>query len=546
MQRVTFDLLQILDPIIRAGLFGLWRVLKYGEHDDNFPGVKQTKDLQWELGETMITLTFRSFADLIPLMRDMLGQFPHGIANPPGYANNPLAAGFYLAVRVHQALFTYFRFKSGGARSESFSLPVYGKNDNEGKRRKTKEKRDAKQKKIQEWKGRFGNEPVESVGTLRRGDNSEPFVMKVTPQMHCPEFPPDDLFLSKTGRLAKSIKMKKVFHPACAKWNNVALKKDPPHAFLIYFSCLSYVYTACKGKDRMSYAGISIDANTFAEADRHHRAWASSTDIPKIITVWGDGTTACWFIAAALGLPDHTYPVITPEGAGLFNPTPAFHPQDVVYKALRGAMRAADANEMFWRVDQVPVNNETKSGVRCAMDVIVSNIQTGATWCRGIEGAVTAKRGKDENTYEGLTKRDRESLARVAHILGGTMEKQVMRRMSKLFGNLVHHYRKHFGVDWNTARKKAMNFAVKSRLNGARHRSTILGAINEIMQEANATVLFSQEESDWLIQYAGENPEDVHSMLILACGGIYNGTSENNPSEDNENNTTASTGAVSR
>lgn len=542
MEILIFDLLTLRDPLLRAGLFGLWRVLKYGEHDDNYPGVKQTENLQWELGETTIKLTFRSFRDLIPLMRDMLGHFPHGIANPPGYESNPLASGFYMTLRVHQALFAYFRKKSGGARSESFALP------------KEEQKKAEKEQKILAWRKRFRNEPITEVATLlmpkrKEDDKDEPFKLETTPRMHCPEFPPEDLFMEE-GKVKKSVGMKVVFHPACMAWRNKKIWKDPFDAFLIYFSCLSYVYT-CNGKDsdgKDTYVGVAVDADTFTEADRYHRGWASSTEIMRIVTVWGDETMACWFIAAALGLPERTYLTLTPRGAGMFTPIAPAHPQTAVYEALRGMVRAVDVNEMLWTVDRIPIRKGKNPP--SATERLVSNLADGATWCRGIEGALTVeKKGPDGKVYEGLSKRDKESLARVARILGGPMEKQVMQRMSKLYGSLIIHYKEHFGVGWPTARKKAMNFAVKSRLNGAHHRSTLLGAINEIRQEADSRVTFSQEESDWLIQHAGENPEDVRSMLILACGGIYDGTTESNaskdtPSEDDEDN--SAVGAASR
>lgn len=516
MTEWTFDLAQETNPIKRLGIHGLWRLLNYGsgKYADYYPDVRQSATLRWEIGPTRVKLYWETVDDLNRLMGCQLGDFRNGVGVVPGYQPERDKPGFYATARSHLGICgTYFFAMRGGRRSESLAPPKPAK-EGEALSAKDAEKKAKKEALYRTFLAANG-EPVRKVAHLPATNSTEakPSFVEITVSPHVRSTEPPALEAAKRGLAAGTFGS--VYHPAFAKWNDSAVKGYPEELFIVSFSCLSYVFTQATS----GTVGVGIDFSTFVDADAKHELWAADNDPRGLLWVDGDSRTAAWFIAAVLCLPPRTYSVLTPEGALLFSPVAPTRNAVQVYAALSAAVLPRDKGGLLRGAAGIPtrMHADGKTVLSFAIDALVRNIEHGFAWYRDLEGVATVARMGGTGLYP----RERDVLRRITENLEDPMERLISDRMKAIFESLVKQYHSHFGLGpkgWDVARDKARTFAIKTQLNRAFNRQTILSALSRIYAESgNYVPFFTPDEYDWLLRRTAENPGEVRSLLIFAC-----------------------------
>lgn len=548
MNAWTFDLAKETDPIRRLGIHGLWRLLHYGgsgEFSDCYPDVRQSKTLQWEMTDTVITLRWETVDDLNLLMGCQLGDFRRGVGVIPGYETDPDLPGFYATARGHLGITgTYFFSTTGMRRSDSLAPPAKTKGGGEtGVDQEKREKKEAqKGALLAEWKAMFpGNDPTTVVKNLPKANSTEEepasLELPVNPHARSRSLPsssqwtPPMLTAGKKG--LESTGYGNVIHPALAKWNAIEIKAYPKDFFVASFSCLSYIYTKA-----VDVVGLGMDFPTFSEADAKHQIWASGSKGTCVLWVEGNSRTAAWTIASLLNLPPRTYSVLSPEGHFLFSPeTPKMDVGKVYALVSSGLIPKSKLGEIK-SLGSIPVRVKPDGGIlEEFLDVLLRNLEHGFAWYRDLGGVATIERTakKSKETTVGLRRWERTALQKITERpqspLESEMEQRIAKRMKSLFESLVHANRKHFSLahpspanKWtDPAREKARDFAIRVHLNRAFNRSSILSALSRIRSEVTllspdtSAFFFDDEEFAWLLQRSDENPGEVRSLLIFAC-----------------------------
>ena len=498
MNTWTFRLEDQPNQYGRQGFHGLWFLLTYGEADEHYPEVVQTPTLRWQVTDEAITVEWEALADLERLMNCQLGDFRHGIAVPPGFETDPDKPGFYVTARAHHGICgRHFYAKSGRRRSRSRACKMVI--DNLESPASTPEAPKKFQREVMQHDRATG--------------------------------PKDVLIMNGAGRWGRLF-CANIIHPGLAKWNSTEVSVTPKDYFLLSFSCLSYLWVQSVEDD---VVGISLDGLPMREAARFRRRWASLAG-GSLYTVHGGYKLACWMIGAVLDLPLRSYAVLYVRGGerskksvtGLWRPEMAHHETASVYRLLdelAGIAGHDGAGHQLRVTRSIPVRVFPSKTIT-ALDVLIQNLGQGQSWYVGIGPGATCDRNQfnpEREAFIGFTEEEQACLLLLHNTLGNDMEQEILRRMNRLFGALVHHYNQKFEggrnnkVAWQRSRDRARRFALSTELNRATHRATILKAINAISAEANFWGAFTEEQVLWLLDRAEDQPVEVQQLLIMGC-----------------------------
>jgi hypothetical protein len=478
MHEVVFDLAAESDPLRRLGVHGLWRLLRYGEGSDRYPGVERGPGLAWVLKERQVVLRYRSWSDLSTLMGIMTGDFRDGFAVPPGYEGDPGAAGVYASMRFHQAVMaSWFFAQKGQRRSKS-----------------TGDKAQVS--------------PCEATASTPENPRyvTMSYTRHVLPQAEDRLKVVDD----KTRALGN------VVHPAFAEWNKQPVKQGPLDRFLLSFAVLSYVVT----KSTQGYVGIGIDLPTFHEADLRHRLWASSQDPKNVLWVDGSDTTACAFVADCLDFPAGSWPMLCDRAIGLYMHGLQLQRGDTgqLHDLLGPALAPRAKNRHIHGTRAIPVRTMKEDArmvpVLGALDVMLDNLAILRPFYAGLEEIATVVR--DIRGKVGLWPREAQLLEVLFERMETSMERKVRQRMKTMFGALVRAEKDRFHTTWEDARERARDFAIRIRLQRAARGPDVLMALVQIRERASCR-FFDQEEMDWMVKLSERDPQALRALLCVAC-----------------------------
>ena len=249
---LTYSLKQCIDPVLRLGIHGLYRLLKAVEKSpDRYPGIRQSENLSWAMDSDSIRITFKDPTHLKMMMVEAYSAMPKGVVLLPGYEGNPTSKGFYVTARTHYAVTRLFVGGAKGARRTGSLDP---------------------EKMTPEFKSFVETLDPERLEFLDKkkvplGD----FHAKAT---FTPNYPYPQLFAALADTIIKDwkkpdskIKVSALIHPNFALWNNKYIQVPAKSAFALYFTPLAYVYSHCTDGP----FGVGIDTPTFDQADQYHK-----------------------------------------------------------------------------------------------------------------------------------------------------------------------------------------------------------------------------------------------------------------------------------
>lgn len=491
----TYDRTKITDPILQVGWSGLALSLFHGEKSELHPDIRQTDTLKWELEQTKITITFESPDDLNKLLNCQLGDFRQGVGIIPGYETNPSRPGFYTTARAHLGI-------TGGMFS------TMGKN---------LPRRSDSIKDLKKHEAQFGP-MITKVDCLEIPGASEEapgrrFEIHVRP--HSRAIGPMNMKLTGKGKFSKRMKFGTVIHPGLATWNNVPIQGTPEEYFLAAYSALGYFWTISD----VGKVGLGNTAETLDEVLSRVRMWTLQGT--SILSVAGDAYTTAWAIAAALRLPEGSYPLFYGEKVvGVFDTTLGDYPISRIYELfdhMAEPVTPAQMTPVLKQLKGVPVRQLGDLKVS-ALDLLLRNLKSGRRWCVGMGAGVTLQRKKNTGWFA----HERDALSTIATYMGDPMEQAVANRMSKLYQCLVKSFDHYKGGSKNHY-DKAREFAVAIHLNRANTYGGLLGAITAIQNRVGSPppwAKFSAEEFAWILDNAKKDLPVIKHLLILACGGV--------------------------
>jgi hypothetical protein len=258
----TYDLSQEANPLLRAGIHGLWRFLRYGKHT-----------LVWSSTATKFSIEFNDPASINDALASV--NIENGLVVPPGYIGDTNDERVLATILAHKMLGKLFFAKRGGRRSSTLGESVS----------------------VSLWETPFSTEQA-------------PEFVKATYTKHKASEEPLSLDLAKKGaQFAPSQPLGVVFNPAVSQWNKRAVKLDPQSAFALAYSPYAYAATRV-GEDSELFA-LSLDLPSFDEADDAHRMW-----IEAPLYAASSNEIAAASIQTLLDLPPGTYHVISESLAG--------------------------------------------------------------------------------------------------------------------------------------------------------------------------------------------------------------------------------------
>ena len=94
------------------------------------------------------------------------------------------------------------------------------------------------------------------------------------------------------------------------------------------------------------------------------------------------------------------------------------------------------------------------------------------------------------------------------------MEQEILERMGFIRWALAKKYEAKFRGD-KKQYDRADTFIIDVTLNRVRNRPALLGAIAKITREADTG--FTMEQMDWILERSKKQPDEVKSLLIIAC-----------------------------
>lgn len=509
MNTWTFDLTNERDPIARLGLHGLWRCLFYGEDSACHPRIKQSESLSWELTDTSVTVHWQSVDDLNRLIHGMLGDFRQGIAIIPGYSTDPSVPYFYATARAHLCICAKFFFtrSKGGTRSKSVA----------GTAKAAREIRGA-------WAAHTGHTIIEMVDCdsypAREGQDPRPIEMVVSPHK-LPEKPGPSLRTTAKGVLKAQQKGLTIAHPTLSAWRNHAVLVPPETFFLLSFACLAYVYSLCND----GAAGLGIDRPTFSDADRHVRIWNGSTEKAVAYTMLdSDCDVLFWTLAAALGLPEGTYPTLSEvRGPGLFSHTSTGHPMARIHEALNTLTDVRGTSTFLRRLRTLPVrvDHEGKT-IQSYHKSLIRSLRSGGSWTRDLGRAVCAR---PPNPV---------MISQIVQLLGSPMEQEITRAMSSLYWGVIQTLRTKHGRDRKVY--KIAHDKLRMTLGRACTAGGILSGIRALTNYTHGYSKLTQEHLDWIVENAKRDPLYVKELLLVGCTtrdeqAIANARANNTPED---------------
>lgn len=509
MNKYLFDLDSETRPLFRAGIHGLWRLLRYGEGHPEYSAIRQTETLKWSYTDTTIQLEWASYDDLHLLLNNMLSDMNYGIAVPPGYETDPDRQGFYITARQHQGIVSPFKEMRGSCRSVSLGASPSEpkpekKNTKKPTKEKTKQEIEEEQKKAEKkaekradwiaWVAEHGHQPVFQVDNLSV-DSEHSLVLSVQPHRRV-----DNMFLiKKDGKPVSTFSTP--FHPALSAWNNKQIKASTEELFIVAFACLSYIFTMSKGGP----VGLAIDAPTFSEADSYHRRWLSAGEPRNVLWVDCGYRTVLWVLSCAVDLPVGSYHAITPCGSQLFY-NQALYNQNLIYAALGSSMEVISKNGFLKKVSWIPVDS-----TGTFLDVVLRNLESNQPWFKGLVGMFTFVRNK-ELKYIGLSTRDSFFVTKIGEILMNDIEKKTARWMHSLFLSLAKAYGKKDESDFD----KATSVAISTHLARASSRASMIGALNAIQRDAGHSSI-PDDVYDFIWDRSERHASEIREFLIMAC-----------------------------
>lgn len=497
MNTWTFDLTQTVDPILRLGLHGLYRLLHGVDTDSEqatlYSLVKRSATLQWNLTDTTIALHWESPEDLNILLRCQLGTFPDGIGVPPGWCSDPALPSFYATARAHSGIVSYFSAKKGARRSRSLGPDATGELE-------------------LNWIKVHGKHPVRKVDNVQKMRGGRNVEQSVTPHNWAPQECPQ-LSTNKKGRLEEMQSGGFALHPSWSQSNQIGVKVPAQHAFVGSFSCLSYVFFfAGTGKEEFSAVGLGLDAATFPAALNLHRKWSNRGPSKSLLSVRSHTHTAFWLVAALLDLEDRVYATLTGGGPGYFRPHSIQAANSLVYELLRQTLAPEDVKGTLYRLRTVPTRVCADDVVESVHDVLLRNLERGDSWYRSLGNVLSALRRK--NTVAKPWQQD------VLHILnstlGDSMEQQIIHRMAKNVKRMIiMQQQENPGSDWDGSTKKVYQ-KVSLWLGHAFTAADIMSGLYTMGQHLNGPVL-QESEANWIAQLASRDPSLARSLLLLGC-----------------------------
>jgi hypothetical protein len=500
-----YDLETTVDPLLRLGIHGLYRLLKHSQEDpDNFPNVKHSETLRWGVTDTVVAIQWETVDDLHLLLDNMLGSFVEGLGINPGYPAQDV--GSYATAMTHTAILsTVF---SGSMRGPKRALSL-NSNSPTGKARQHRFYVDNPAVSLRE-----------NVAELFWGNTDKPIVMKFSPMTNTWDDPVSKsprtrlgLRTTAKGKVAGNQSPTGSVHPSLLRWNNVAAKLPAEDYFAMAFSCLAYVYTQSR---TAGVIGVGIDMSTFEEADRIHQRYFTVSSSQGLLTeTWSDPDTTAHSLMAHLRLPaNRSYNVLVkPDGDAyahdlFFDKTLA----DQLYNLLQAAfMRSKDSKGLLVRMDSTPVKGFRKGGrFECTKDllsVVRTNLHTGRPWYAGLSAIANLREG-EWAPYHATT------LTTVAETLETPMEEAIRNIGRKMIYGVMLTF-KHKGFAQNRAYDKAREFVVKSNLRRAKGRESLFEAIARIQDKGS--VLMSDEECRLLDEAMKKDSLLLKDLLISGC-----------------------------
>jgi hypothetical protein len=509
----TFDLDQTLDPNLRLGLFGLWRMLRYCR-DPQFSHLytRVPDGLTWNLkSDTVLEITFQEEDDIVGLMASMLGDAPHGLLVPPGYTDDRNSPAICATILAHRGITQCFQGGKRGARrylSLAFldinvSEPAEGSTESPVKKRA----RELAKERQEYFDARFPEVDIwESAAPLTRivKGKVEPLAFFFRPYT---TFGTSRTFLDpfKPSGLGP-------FHPGYAKVNDTDIKGTPQEKLLLGFSCLAYIYISYGA----GLVGVGADAPTFSEADRYHSLVQEGRKQP-LWMVQGDPETAAFGVLAYYDFPfRRTYQIASVKSDT--KSKPRYHPllywgqHEPLREVFLHAMTFADVEQMICRVRAVPVFTQ-KDHTTSALDRLRRNIDLSLHWAAGFQTIPGVGWWSNHNS---------DVLATIAQHMESPMEQKFAKQLR---GALIRRqqWHKRSGRDgkkssWERARQDfAMAFRNCNSRTGA---LTAFRRVTEMVAQATGPnekypFPFTEDVVEFIYEMASKRPQDLHSLTIL-------------------------------
>lgn len=497
MNTWAFDLTQTVDPILRLGLHGLYRLLHEVDTDpeqaDLYVLVKRSVTLHWDLTDTTIALHWGSPEDLNVLLRCQLGTFPDGIGVPPGWCSDPALPGFYATARAHGGIVSYFSAMKGARRSRSLGPDATGELE-------------------LNWVKAHGKHPVRKVDNVQKARTEGNVEQSVTPHNWAPQ-ECLQLATDKKGRVEEMQSGGFALHPAWSQSNKIGVKVPAQHAFVGSFSCLSYVFLfAGTGKEDFSAVGLGLDAATFPAALNLHRKWSNRGPSKSLLSVRSHIDTAFWLVSALLDLEDRVYATLTGGGPGCFRPHSMQATNKLVYELLRQTLAPEDVKGTLYQLSTVPTRVIADDVVESVHDVLLQNLARGDHWYRSLGNVLSAFQKKNTIAKPG----HQDVLHILNSTLGDSMEQQIIHRMAENVKRMiVMQQQENPGSDWDKSTKKVYQ-KVSMWLGHAFTAADIMSGLYTMGRHLNGPIL-QEEEANWIAQLAGRDPSLARSLLLLGC-----------------------------
>lgn len=486
--RWVFDLDKEMDPLVRLGIHGLWRVLFHvpglvtRDSQERVPGRAHV-----EFYSASFTLEFSDLEELQHIVQGHLGDMQHGVLQLPGYPAFRTHHG-YVNIFAQKVL-RYFAAKKGPARTRSLSEP--------------------EQKALEQ---QTGHTVLTSWTYSGKEVRFQPYALAHLPSAS--GFKARDAFVFEVDKKGRSPVMT-VHHPACTSWYNQSGSREASQAFALFFSFCGYAWTraftfnAKRKTTEMSSVGLGIDEPTFAAANAIHKTYSKK----PLFLVNGGTSFAAWALVSHLRLKEGSYLTLGVAGgraaSSVLYVRAAPWVQTLCALVEGPLLSYADAARQLEIVKSSRLNER-----EYIADALVHNLTWGLPWYRRFnEVCYVENKGGSKGPY----KSEAESLGAIMIAIDSQHRERSLLRafIKRLYGKVLYRQQKIHGKN---AFDKTSTLVERTHLASISSPATLQRALVELLKEAgDTTACIPLDLFEYMQKEARTNVEDLRTYMMLCC-----------------------------
>ena len=491
--QLQYNLHTINDPIVRIGVQGLYRALRFAK--------ALPSGLSWaEEQDHILTVNAESWQVLREFARQSFSPNQYGILVPPGYESDPDDSNFGATIISSKGLIDLYPPATNGT----------------GMSRHQREP-------AEKCCGLSAPHPSLSINvgktntlvwtfSIGESENPETDIIKVARILELnPEriVPFGETTLKKGVTCPTMLTIKSAWHPMFSTWGLCGMEVDSTsdEGYALYFNPFGYVYiqslSADKEKHWRAPLALGLDVATFSEATRIQKRRAGM----GTLSLYAQQESALLSLLSKLGMSLTRYwPVLSGDGPFDFK---AIHTQNhTFYQVLAdsmaekpksfGAKGYSDQVSALEKAVLIDVNKTTTS----VYDVVYRNLAANREWFADLSDLVCFGVPKNKKKI-GLVLEDLMAM--------NTTEENALFDMGAKMTQSIYFANQNNRRDWDWARAQ-----VKNALRSARSADRISAVITELLfVDPDNQFGLTKEEFELLNLALRQNAQKVRSCLLM-------------------------------